>query len=81
MRAQSDLYVHPELTDSEVWGKDEAARTRARLCGVVGALTVAAASTFAAVQYTSIGKSIRERFVLSSWTEPLIHLTPSYSSC
>jgi len=53
MRFVSDLYEHPDLTDSEVWDKDANNRSGAR--GVVAAMgvlsLVTVASTLAAVHY------------------------------
>ena len=68
MRATTSLYVHPELTDSEVWDKpssstDLAPRhtSKAALYATIATLSLAAASALVIVKFTTIGKPIRER--------------------
>jgi hypothetical protein len=53
MRFVSDLYEHPDLTDSEVWDKDANNRSGgARVVAVMGLLSLATvASIVAAIQY------------------------------
>jgi len=66
MRASIDIYVHPELSSSDIWPKDGAAarRMRVTLYSILGAFcVVTAVSTYAAYQYTTLGKSLHDRFV------------------
>jgi len=52
MRFVSDLYEHPDLTDSEVWDKDANNRSGARVVVAIGVLSLATiTSVVAAVQY------------------------------
>jgi len=52
MRFVSDLYEHPDLTDSEVWDKDANNRSGSRVVVAMGILSlVTIASILAAVQY------------------------------
>lgn len=70
MRAATSLYVHPELTDSEVWDKPSSSVRSAPAAGriskaavfaTVATISLAAASAFTIVKTTGIGKLIRER--------------------
>ncbi|KAF8733292.1 hypothetical protein AX14_003934 [Amanita brunnescens Koide BX004] len=74
MRAATSLYVHPELTDSEVWDKpspslDSAPRriSKAALYATIATLSIAAASALTIVKFTSIGKPIRESHTVQQW--------------
>jgi hypothetical protein len=53
MRFVSDLYEHPDLTDSEVWDKDANNRSGARVVTAMGILVSVAtiASILAAAHY------------------------------
>ena len=52
MRFVSDLYEHPDLTDSEVWDKDANNRSGARVVTAMGILSLATiASILAAAHY------------------------------
>ncbi|KAF8627622.1 hypothetical protein AX15_004320 [Amanita polypyramis BW_CC] len=75
MRAASSLYVHPELTDSEVWYKplSESTQSHRRLTGstvmyaALLTLSVAAASAITVVSFTNIGKLIQESPLVQRW--------------
>jgi len=55
MRAVNDLYVHPDLSDSEVWDKDAHNKSgKTRVLTTVGLFSLAAMSTVAACQLTGV---------------------------
>jgi len=55
MRAVSDLYEHPELSDSEVWDKDAHNRSGAiRVLATMGFFSIAAITTLAACQFSGV---------------------------
>ncbi len=69
MRAATSLYVHPDLTDSEVWDKPSSSLrsaptgriSKAAVFATVATISLAAASAITVVKTTGIGKLIRER--------------------
>ncbi|EDQ99506.1 uncharacterized protein LACBIDRAFT_316390 [Laccaria bicolor S238N-H82] len=67
MRAATDLYEHPALTSSEVWGSsDQTCSDKTRVFSVLGALSLAAAASSVAVyQYSGVvTKSIQGSHLL-----------------
>ncbi|KIJ95111.1 hypothetical protein K443DRAFT_683296 [Laccaria amethystina LaAM-08-1] len=66
MRAVTDIYEHPDLTSSEVWGSDQTCSDKTRVFSVLGALSLAAAASSVAVyQYSGVvTKSIQGSHLL-----------------
>jgi len=67
MRAVSDLYEHPELSDSEIWDKDAHNRSGAiRVFATMGFFSIAALTTLAACQFSGIVdlSTLHSRFLL-----------------
>ncbi|KAF9445494.1 hypothetical protein P691DRAFT_675529 [Macrolepiota fuliginosa MF-IS2] len=56
MRATVSIYEHPVLSDSEIWSSGPGTKS-GRTYVVLGVLSIAAASTIAAVQYTGLAPS------------------------
>lgn len=55
MRAVYDIYVHPELSDSEIWDKDAHNRSGAiRVLATMGFFSIAALTTLAACQLSGV---------------------------
>ncbi|KAL9712111.1 hypothetical protein Ac2012v2_005188 [Leucoagaricus gongylophorus] len=48
------LYEHPDLSDSEIWPSGSAGIKSGCTVVVLGVISIAAASTLAAVQYTNL---------------------------
>ena len=61
MRATVSLYEHPDLSDSEIWPSGSAGIKSGCTVVVLGVISIAAASTLAAVQYTNL---VSPRWVL-----------------
>lgn len=64
MRATVSLYEHPVLSDSDIWSSGPAGTKGGRTVVVLGVISIAAASTLAAVQYTGLAPS---SLVLTPW--------------
>lgn len=51
MRAHSSLYVHPELTDSDIWGPDNTNRKPLVVYSVLSGVTLMVLSSLALYQF------------------------------
>ncbi|PFH52205.1 hypothetical protein AMATHDRAFT_2447 [Amanita thiersii Skay4041] len=75
MRAATSLYVHPELTDSDVWFTPRSSssssssqhKSKPIVYALFGGLSLVAASTLAVYQYTSIGRLIQQSPLVRHW--------------
>ncbi|KAK2463087.1 hypothetical protein APHAL10511_004742 [Amanita phalloides] len=78
MRAASSLYVHPELTDSEVWYKPASSTStdasthstrtsNAVFYAAIATFSLATVSTFTVLHLTNIGKLIQDSPFVQRW--------------
>lgn len=77
MRATVSLYEHPALYESDIWSSGPASTKSGRTAVALGVLSIAAASTFAVVQYTGLASS---RWVLDFFSALLYGETGSNDS-
>jgi len=60
MRFASDLYEHPQLTDSEVWDKDAHNQSGAsRFFAALGVLLIITITSIAAIQYAGYASLLK----------------------
>ncbi|KAF8624489.1 hypothetical protein AX17_007118 [Amanita inopinata Kibby_2008] len=68
MRAAVSLYVHPDLTDSEVWPKStlpssSPSMARNAAYAALATVSLAVASTFAVLKFTGMGSPLIQQWL------------------